>query len=75
MNAINATLPFVSLAVSLASFVWSLRLWHRQIEIEAEAAARGRLIAAGWVAPDATPRQALDAFRAERPLLGGKGEG
>jgi hypothetical protein len=34
MNTINAALPFVSLAVSLASFAWSLRLWRRQIEID-----------------------------------------
>lgn len=34
MNAINATLPFVSLAVSLASLGWSIRLWRRQIEID-----------------------------------------
>jgi len=43
--------------------------------ISTDAASRDRLIVAGWVAPDATPEQALDAFRAARPLLDGEGEG
>lgn len=45
------------------------------VVVDAERAARDHLIAAGKVAPNATPEQALDAFRAERPLLDGKGEG
>jgi len=37
--------------------------------IDTDAAARDRLVAAGKVAPDATPEQAVEAFRAARPLL------
>lgn len=70
MSTISAALPFVALAVSLASFVWSVRLWCRQVEIEAEAAARDRLIAAGL---PSTPDAALEAFCASRPLLDEKG--
>lgn len=39
------------------------------------AAARDRLVTAGKVAPDATPEPAVEAFRAARPVLDGKGGG
>lgn len=70
---ITVALPFVSLVVSLATLGWSVRLWRRQNEIEAEAAARDRLIAAGKVERHETPKQAVEVFRAARLLLEGKG--